>query len=285
MSSLEIGFENKVVIVTGASSGIGRTTARLLAKRGAVIVAVARREALLRELAEECRVDSPRSSYLAGDLGRREFAEQIISDTIARHGRLDVLINNAGVPLHRELYRTSVERAEETMRINFFSCLWTTFAAIPHMLTQGEGHIVNVSSFVSKVVPTHESIYAASKCAMNGLSEGLWNDLAGSGIFVSLIHPGPIETEIWQKLDQPGAYSGKLYPAIDVAEAILEAIVKKRHEVVVPRRNLALVTARLLRFFLPSVLRMGVARNDPVSPESVEQARERSRLGKRLGEE
>jgi short-subunit dehydrogenase len=285
MSSLGTGFENKVVVVTGASSGIGRTTARLLAKRGAVVVAVARRETLLRELVEECRVDSPSCSYLAGDLGRREFAERIISDTITRHGGLDVLINNAAVPLHRELYRTSVERAEETMRINFFSCLWTTFAAIPHMLTQGGGHIVNVSSFASKVVPTHESIYAASKCAMNGLSEGLWNDLAGSGIFVSLIHPGPIETEIWQKLDQPGAYSGKLYPAKEVAEAILDAVVKKRHEVVVPRRNPALVTARLLRFFLPSLLRMGVARNDPISPESVEQARERSLLGKRLGED
>jgi short-subunit dehydrogenase len=278
-------LRSKVAIVTGASSGIGRATARMLARRGATVVAVARREPLLRELIAECLEDSPTSNHLAGDLGERAFAEGIVSDTINRHGRIDCLINNAGAPLHQEIYRISVERAEETLRVNFHSCLWTCFAAIPQMLRQGGGHIVNVSSFASIVVPTHEAIYAASKCAMNGFTEGLSNDLRGSGIHVSLVHPGPIETEIWQKLDRPAGYTGKLYPAESVAEAIIDAVQKRRHEVIVPRRSPALMTARLLRFFFPALIRMGVARNDPIPAESIELARERSRQGKPLGED
>jgi hypothetical protein len=276
---------DKVAIVTGASSGIGRSTALMLAERGCTVVAVARREPLLQSLIDECDRYAPASRYLAGDLGERSFAEHVVDDSVARLGRLDVLINNAAIPLHKSLYRTSVEDVERTLRTNFLSCVWTTFAAIPPMLARGSGHIVNVGSFASKVVPTHESIYAASKCAMNGFSEGLWNDLAGSNIFVSLIHPGPIDTEIWQKLDEPGHYDGRLYAPERVAEAILDAILKRRHEVVVPRHNPALVTARLLRFFFPALIRFGVQRTDPVDPAALERARQRAREGKRLGED
>ncbi len=98
------------------------------------------------------------------------------------------------------------------MRVNFLSCVWTTFAAIPPMLRQGGGVIVNVSSFAAKVAPPREGLYAASKAAMNAFSEGLWNDLAGSNIHVALINPGPIDTEIWLKEDEPPAYNGPKYP-------------------------------------------------------------------------
>ncbi|MBW2383697.1 MAG: SDR family NAD(P)-dependent oxidoreductase [Deltaproteobacteria bacterium] len=278
-------FRGKVAIVTGASSGIGRITALRLARLGCRVVPVARRAELLESLVVECNALTPGSHYLAGDLGERDFAQHVVDDTVSRHDRLDVLIHNAAIPLHKSLYRTSVEDAERVLRVNFLSCLWTTFAAIPPMLVRGGGHIVNVSSFAAKVVPTHESVYAASKAAMNAFSEGLWNDLAGSGIHVALVHPGPIDTEIWQKLDEPGHYAGRLYPAESVADAIVEVIEKRRHEIVVPRRNPALVTARLLRFFFPALIRIGVQRTDPVDPDSVERARRRAREGKRLGEE
>ena len=92
------------------------------------------------------------------------------------------------------------------MRVNFLSAVWTTLAAIPPMLAQGGGAIVNVSSFAALIAPPRETIYAASKAALNAWSEGLWHDLHGSGVHVAIVNPGAIETEIWGKLDEPAAY-------------------------------------------------------------------------------
>jgi short-subunit dehydrogenase len=119
---------------------------------------------------------------------------------------------------------------------------------------------------------------------MNGFTEGLWHDLAGSNIHAALINPGPIDTEIWLKEDEPPTYNGRKYPPEIITEAIFEAIEKKRYEMTVPRRNPMLVTARALRLFLPGVLRMGMARTDPVPGEVVDRARERAKRGKRLGD-
>src|SRR5213079_462710 len=173
--------------------GIGHVTARAFAERGAVVVGVARREPLLQQLVAECRRHSPASDYLAGDLGERAFAERVIDETVARHGRLDVLVNNAAISKHKQFYHMSADEAELEMRVNFLSCVWMTMAAIPHMLRQGGGTVVNISSFAAKVSPPRETMYAASKAAMNAFTEGLWNDLAGSNIHVSVINPGPID--------------------------------------------------------------------------------------------
>jgi uncharacterized protein len=282
-------FRAKVAVVTGASSGIGRVTALTLAQAGATVVATARRESLLQEVSAACCEHTPDSCYIAGDLGDKAFAERLVEETVARFGRIDILVNNAAVPMHRPLYEISAEEAEDVMRINFLSCLWTSFAAIPHMLVQGEasdvgGVIVNVSSFAATVVPTHETIYAASKGAMNGFTRGLWNDLAGSGIHCVLVIPGPIDTEIWDKFEDDNAYSGTRYPAQLVADEILMAIHERRFEVTVPRRNPQLVTARLLATLIPSLIRKGVARMNPVAPQLVRDATARSRAGRRMGE-
>jgi short-subunit dehydrogenase len=281
---MTMDYRGTVALVTGASSGIGRVTARALAGRGATVMAVARREPLLRELVAECRADSPASGYLAGDLGERAFAEHVVDETVRRHGRLDVLVNNAAISKHKQIYHMTADEAELVMRVNFLSCVWTTLAAVPYMLGQGGGTIVNVSSFAAKVAPPREAMYAASKAAMNAFSEGLWNDLAGSNIHVAIVNPGPIDTEIWLKEDEPVAYHGKKYPPEMVSDAILEAIERRRHELTVPRRNPMLVTARLLRLVFPRLLRLGMARSDPVPADVVERARARARQGKRMGE-
>ena len=277
-------YRGKVVVVTGASSGIGRVTAKAFAQRGSTVVAVARREELLRELIRECQTQAPASQYIAGDLGQRAFAEKVIDETAAAHGRIDVLINNAAISKHKQIYHTSADEAEQVMQINFLSSVWTTFAAIPYMLRDGGGTIVNISSFAAKVSPPREALYAASKAAMNSFSEALWNDLAGSNIHVALINPGPIDTEIWHKEDEPAAYNGRKYPPEIVTDAIFEAIEKRRFEMTIPKRNLMLVTARLLRLLAPPLLRFGMAKSDPVPAEIVEKARARSRRGKRLGD-
>jgi short-subunit dehydrogenase len=279
-----VDYQGKVVVVTGASSGIGYVTARAFARRGATVVAVARREDRLQQLVSECRQDSPASSYLAGDLGERAFAERVVGDTIAQRGRLDILINNAGISKHKQIYHMSAEEADHVMRVNFMSCVWTTLAAIPHMLRSGGGTIVNISSFAAKVAPPREAVYAASKAAMNLFSEGLWNDLAGSNIHVALINPGPIDTEIWLKEDEPVAYAGPKYPATIVTDAIFEAIEKRRYEMTVPKWSAQLIAARLLRLFCPPLLRFGMARTDAVPAAVVEKARARAQKGKPLGD-
>lgn len=277
-------YRDKVVVVTGASSGIGFVTARAFARRGATVVGVARREELLQQLMRECQPHAPASSYLVGDLGQRAFAEQVIDGTVERYGRLDVLVNNAAVSKHKQIYHMSADEADYVMRVNFMSSVWTTLAAIPYMLSRGGGTVVNISSFAAKVAPPREAAYAASKAAMNSFSEALWNDLAGSNIHVAIINPGPIDTEIWLKEDEPVAYNGRKYPPEIVTDAIFEAIEKRRYELTIPKRNPMLVTARFLRLVLPALLRFGMAKSDPVPPEVIEAARARARAGKRLGD-
>ncbi len=285
-SAVEVA--GKIAVVTGASSGIGRDTAIALAEAGATVVATARREMRLVELVEELRIHTPDSCHIVGDIGERDFSEGLVSETVARFGRIDILVNNAGIPKHEPLYEISAEDAEALMRVNFLSCLWTTFAAIPHMLLQGEeggdaGCIVNVSSFAATVTPTYETVYAASKGAMNGFTRGLWNDLAGSGIHAVLVIPGPIETEIWDKVHDDGAYSGTKYPARLVADEIVEAIREERFEITVPKRNPQLVSARLFATFFPAVIRKGVAHMNPVDPGLVQSAIARAREGLPFG--
>jgi short-subunit dehydrogenase len=278
-------WRDRIVVLTGASSGIGRVTARAFAERGCRVVAVARREALLASLVEECRKSSPDSCYLAGDLGERSFAEFAIDEAVRRFGRIDVLVNNAAITKHKRIYHIAGDEVERVLAVNFLSCVWTTLAAIPYMLKQGAGHVVNVSSFAARVVPPCESVYGASKAAMNAFTEGLWNDLQGSNVFASLVIPGAIDTEIWGKQEEKTfAYRGAKAPPEVVRDAIFEAIEKRRFEVQAPKRRIDLWAARWLRLAAPALLRIGMRRMDPVPPHVIERARGRALRGRRLGD-
>ncbi len=267
---------DQVVIVTGASSGIGREAALEFARRGFTVVGVARREGLLESLTAACREHSPASFHLCGDLGDRDFACRIVPLVEERLGRVDVLINNAAISKHKHIFHTSTDEAEAVMRINFLSCVWTTLSAIPVFLRGGGGTIVNVSSFAALVAPPREALYAASKAAMNAFSQGMWLDLEGSGIHVALVNPGPIDTEIWEKEDEPPGYHGHKYPPKIVVDAIFESIEKRIHEVTVPRFDTQLISARALSLFAPGLLRMGMHRMEPVPSELIDAARRRA---------
>jgi short-subunit dehydrogenase len=276
-----LDWPNAVALVTGASSGIGYETALAFAQRGARVVGVARREDRLRELVGACNREHARASFIAGDLGDRPFAEQIVAETLARHGRVDVLVNNAAMPKHKQIYDLAPDEAETVMRVNFLSAMWTTLAAIPPMLAQGGGVIVNVSSFAALIAPPRETIYAASKAAMNAWSEGLWHDLHGSGVHVAIVNPGAIETEIWGKLDQPPAFNGRKHSPQIVVDAIVECVEQRCYERTVPRRSVSLSIARLMRAVAPGLMRRAMAVFDPVPADVIAQARARARGGER----
>ena len=218
-------LQDATVLLTGASSGIGAATARLLAKRGAVLGLVARRRDRLEEVLADCQADSPDSRIWVADLSDLAAAENVVREAIDHFSRLDVLLNNAGAPKRRHVRDLTFAEIEDTMRINFLSPVRMMLTALPPMLERGRGLIVNVGSMAGRIgVPT-ESAYSASKFALGGWSEGAALDLAASGVEIRLISPGASATEIW---DQPGSddafYDGPMAPPEDCAVEIVAAI-------------------------------------------------------------
>jgi hypothetical protein len=269
-------YRGRVAVITGASSGIGRQLALDFAARGASLVVAARRAALLEEVAGQCRAKGVDVEVMAGDLAERAFAESVVAGAVRRFGRVDFLVNNAGIPKHKQFYDVTPEDLEATMLINFMAPAYMTVAALPAMLKQGEGYVINISSGAGKIAPPRETVYAASKFALTGFTEGLWNDLAGSNVHAAVIHVGPIDTEIWQKAaaEAPVRYRGKKHPPSVVSDAVFECIERRRHEATVPR---SLGPIFVLKALLPGLFRRGSARWDPVPAYVVEEARTRAR--------
>ncbi|MHB8328393.1 MAG: SDR family NAD(P)-dependent oxidoreductase [Acidimicrobiales bacterium] len=216
---------NRVALVTGASSGIGAATARLLARRGFTVGIVARRRQRLAEVLEDCVAHAPRSRQWVADLSDLVAAAEVARQAWDAFGRIDVLVNNAGVPMRRPVTALTPEEVERVMHVNFFSPVRMTLAVLGRMVERGAGEIVNVSSLAGRLGVTTEAAYSASKFALSGWSEAIAADLAGTGVTVRLILPGTIDTELWDQPDNdPPLYDGPLAPAEDMAMAIADAI-------------------------------------------------------------
>jgi short-subunit dehydrogenase len=213
------------VLLTGASSGIGAAAARMLAEQGAVVGLVGRRRELLDAVLVECRRHSPGCQAWALDLSDLPAAEDLVDEASESLGGLDVLVNNAAVPKVTPVPELTPAVVEEVMRVNFHSPVRMTLRALPGMLQRRAGMIVNVASVGGRMGIAHEAAYCASKFALSGWSEVMAIDLAGSGVDVRLIQPGPIDTDIW---DRPGerhaVYAGPKEPPDLVARGILAAI-------------------------------------------------------------
>lgn len=273
-------YRDRVAIVTGASSGIGRCVARDLAARGARVVLAARREHELRETARDCSIRQARHGIASGDgvlvapgdLADPAFASGLADAALARFGRIDVVVNNAGVAKHKQIHHVTPDELELVLRVNFLAAARLTLAALPAMVARGDGFVVNVSSVAGKLPPPRESVYAASKFALEGFTEGLWLDLEGSGVHAAVVHVGPIDTDIWRTTDEPSRYRGRRFPPELVSRAVLRCIEERRHELWVPRR---FALPWLFRLALPGVYRWASARFDPVPRPVVEDARQR----------
>jgi short-subunit dehydrogenase len=268
-----VDYRGRVAIVTGASSGIGRQVAIDFAARGAAVVLAARRADRLAEVARDCTAAGGTVEPVVGDVAADGFVEGLARRAIERFGRIDVVVNNAGVPKHKQFFDVTADDVEYTLRVNLIAPARLIVAVLPAMLRRGEGWVVNVSSLAGKLPPPREAVYAASKFGLTGLTEGLWLDLAGSNVHATVVHVGPIDTEIWQKTDEPTAYRGRKLPPAAVSRAIFRAIERRLPEVWVPG------TMRLawwLRLLAPGLFRWGAARFDPVPPEAVAAARRRA---------
>ncbi len=217
--------EGRVALVTGASSGIGAAVARELAQRGLKVGIVARREARLAEVLADCEAATPGARMWVADLSDPEGAAEVARTAWDAFGHIDVLVNNAGVPMRRMVTGLTLSDMERVMRTNFLSPVSMTLALLPRMLERSQGTIVNVSSVAGRFGVTTEVGYSASKFALCGWSEGMSVDLDGTGVKVRLILPGTIDTELWDQPDNdPPMYQGPLTPAAETAVGIADAI-------------------------------------------------------------
>lgn len=225
----------RVAIVTGASSGIGASTARLLAEKGTTVALVARREHRLLDVLKDCAPHAPHSAVFAADLSDPTDAAALATRVWDHFGHIDVLVNNAGIPMRRPVTRLAISEVEHVMTVNFFSPVSMTLALLPRMLERRSGVIVNVSSLGGRLGIMTEAAYCGSKFALAGWSEAIAADLYGTGVSVKLVLPGAIDTEIW---DQPGndapLYTGPLVPADEVAAGIVASIESDKFEHYLP---------------------------------------------------
>lgn len=195
-------ISGKVVVVTGASSGIGLATARMLAKTGASVVLGARREARLKELAESIEKDGGQAAWRVTDVAKREDMRALVDLAIQRFGKMDALVNSAGVAQNSRIDDLQVEDWEEMIDINIRGTLYGIAAALPVFKEQGSGHIINIISTSGiRLLPT-QGVYAGTKNAVRAITEILRQE-SGDKLRVTEISPGMIATELVSRMKDP----------------------------------------------------------------------------------
>lgn len=224
-----LNVNGKVIIITGASSGIGEATAKLLAKNGAKVVLGARRADRLETIVKDINTEGGIAEYQALDVTQRSQLEAIVQLAQSKFERVDVLINNAGIMPLSALDQLKVEEWDRMIDVNLKGVLYGIAAALPVMKAQKSGQIINLSSIGGHTVSPTAAVYCATKFAVGALSEGLRQEVGGD-IRVTVISPGVTESELADSISDEAARLGmqefrKLsIPASAIARAILFAI-------------------------------------------------------------
>jgi len=214
-------MKDKVIVITGASAGIGAALAELVGREGGRPVLAARREAELQAVGAR---SGPDALALVVDVTRRAEVERLRDATLERWGRLDVWVNNAGRGITRAVEDLSDEDFDEMMLVNVKSALYGMQAVLPAFRKQGGGHIINVSSMLGRVpFAAMRSAYSASKHALNSLTANLRMDVRDENIQVSLVSPGPVATEFGVRARHGGPDSRRM-PAAQTAEEVAAVI-------------------------------------------------------------
>src|SRR3954454_6644067 len=189
-------LSGKVVAVTGASSGIGEATALACARAGAAVSLAARRDDRISQLAERIQADGGTAVAIATDVGEEDQARAFVQQTGEQLGRLDALINNAGVMLLGPIDGAPTDEWRRMIHANVFGVLYCTHAALPLMRAQGSGHIVTISSVAGRVARAGSGVYNLTKHGVGAFSEALRQEVSADNIRVTLIEPGAVDTEL-----------------------------------------------------------------------------------------
>jgi uncharacterized protein len=247
-------FKDQVIMITGASNGIGRRLAIDLAARGAIVAGCGRSIERLRDILKEVRRASPSSAMIGCDVSDREQVQGMVAKILADYGKIDVLINNAGIGMRKPFIETDLKTIEDIIRVNYLGAVYCAHEVLPSMVARKTGHIVNVSSGAGLIGTLNMAAYCASKFALNGWSESLYHELKPLGINVSVVCPGPVETDFSRDFrdSEPKSPPNLIVSAETVAQAVINVLENKRFEVVLPRW-LALMSA--LKRHLPNVFR------------------------------
>jgi NADP-dependent 3-hydroxy acid dehydrogenase YdfG len=227
----------RVAVVTGASSGIGEATAKALAREGYAVALGARREERINELAEEISSAGGEAIAVATDVGAKESAAALIHRAHNELGSVDVLVNNAGVMLLGPVEQGDSDDWRRMVDANVLGLLYCTSAALPIMLAQESGDIVNISSVAGRFARAGNAVYALTKFGVNAFSEGLRQEVTERGVRVTVIEPGFVDTElqshntgeVLETLEGMREQLGEVLRAQDVANGILYAVSQPPH--------------------------------------------------------
>jgi NADP-dependent 3-hydroxy acid dehydrogenase YdfG len=221
----------KVAVITGASSGLGEATARALSREGAIVVLGARRDDRIQSLAKEIAAQGGKALALATDVTDRAQVQALVDAAVKRFGRIDVMLNNAGLMPNAPLERLKVDEWDRMIDVNLKGVLYGIAAALPRMMQQKSGHIINVSSVAGHRVRPGNAVYAATKHAVRALSEGVRIEVKPYNIRTTIISPGAIATELVDHISEADVqeatrkFVGAIaLPAESFARAVLFAI-------------------------------------------------------------
>ncbi|HET8941584.1 MAG TPA: SDR family NAD(P)-dependent oxidoreductase [Rudaea sp.] len=230
-------LDGRVALITGASSGIGAATARVLAAAGATVAITARRTQRLDELSAELKKTGTDVLTIAADLVREEENRRIVAETQAHFSRLDILVNNAGVMHLAPVDAADAADWRRMLELNVLGLMISSQAALPGMRQRGDGHIVNISSTAGRISNPNAAGYSASKFGVVAFSEALRREVCKDGIRVSVIEPGVVETELREHIAHAEtrtaidawAASMRQLQSVDIANAVLYCVSQPAH--------------------------------------------------------
>jgi len=231
-----MNYKNKVVVITGASSGIGEAAAIKFAKKNAKVVLVARRKEKLLQVQKEISQYTDFTLVCQCDVSNKSQVKEMVDMVLDTFGRIDILVNNAGFVIYGKVSELTIEEIESQMETNYFGMIYCTKNFLPYMIEQGQGHIVNVASVGASLGVPGVASYCATKFAMLGFSEGLKHELSGTGVDVTVVSPIMVDTPLF---DHP-SFENFTRPTMitlspeTVANAVLKAANSSRLEIVVP---------------------------------------------------
>lgn len=230
---------DKNIVITGATSGIGEAFARLFVSKGDSLILISRNEEKLQDLCcqFEGKVPAQRFRYIQADLSKPDEAKRVCSEL---HGeKIDVLINNAGFGMTGAFEDADIGQIEEMMVLNMFSLTLLTKTAVKQMVQQKQGFILNVASVASFMPNPFGNVYAATKAYVRSFSEALSEELKGTGVFISVLCPGPTRTNFGERsnMNQTKVFSGKVMLPEAVVKIAYREMMRHRIEIIPGRQN------------------------------------------------